>query len=153
MLIFLPSPFELELTIHAIPCGIKTVSTFVLSPRGSERRRKTHRRLCGAAAKSLILPTAVGKADLKSHIGISTFTKFRQRAVEIQRISGGWSQPCPAGERLLHMQKPRLRMTPPESRLNACVELFKEVKFCSYVVSYVFVVSKTVRSALHCQAG
>ncbi len=69
--------------------------------------------------------------------------KFRQRAVEIQRISGGWSQLGFAEERLLHMQKPRLRMTPPESRLNACVELFKEVKFCSYIVSYVFGHKKT----------
>ena len=41
------------------------------------------------------------------------------------------------------MQKPRLRMTPPESRLNACVELFEEVKFCSYVVPYVFGHKKT----------
>ena len=27
--------------------------------------------------------------------------KFRQHAVEIQRISGGWLQPCFTGERLL----------------------------------------------------
>ena len=41
----------------------------------------THRRPCGAAAKSLILPSAVGKADLKSHIGISTFGRVSAATV------------------------------------------------------------------------